>query len=317
MVDPSLLELVKKFGRVAISIASAIGLLSIFAVHVSGFLFFLPQSLWPLIDVYFVSGLLVRFSLFLAVAFLAARYATYLLSAALGGVLSIALLPFYFAHSKYRRYSRRSGVKLVAELAMNLNGAEKKYEYNYKSFTNWVSKSILARYTIGVVYFSGRIRGAIDFRVSAWSIVIQGATVLAVLSQIYIDTIGALIVFSTAIFLLIFFPPSPWEAYFSRPYAIYGVNPASFFRLDFLKFFTLPKITVLALTLSFLLGIFHHKALLLQEILVIDQFGEEDRRSILVVTASGFIFFEPRKGYWYVESQNRDFKSFRPNTQTQ
>lgn len=106
--------LVDRFGRATAVLIPLVALLGCFSVSVAGFLIQVPSEFWPFVDSYFLSSHFARFSIFIALSLLAARYSTEALSSFLTFVSILICILWCFSSGKRRRLLRVKGTAIIA-----------------------------------------------------------------------------------------------------------------------------------------------------------------------------------------------------------
>jgi phage shock protein PspC (stress-responsive transcriptional regulator) len=312
MIDRGLQYIFQKYKLPSIAFISVIGLGSIFAVNVAGFVLFLPRPFWGLLDTAFVASYFTRLSLYLALAFLASRYSVYIISSILGFICwPIVLFPLITSDAGQRLIRIKGGGASLFVAAYSSRRFDWQKLDNgevsvHKVFLKKLYNSKQFRFVAGVTYIVGRNRGGIDFHVKNYGFPIQFVVSLLTLSVLFMTFMDGFSLIALAIGLAIILPPSFGEIVSKEPSIENGSSVFSVLRIKSWKMFDLQKVTLLALTLSFASGVLHHKSLI-SSTNTLDFLGNtEDAHvtgNLVLSISTGFIVHSVGAGYQFVPKE--------------
>lgn len=306
MIERRIKAVFRKYKLSGLALISMLGLASIFAVNLAGFLVLLPRPLWGLIDAAFVSSYFMRLSILLALAILASRYSVYFVSAVLGLISWVFVIISLLTKKAGRRLIRIKGYQIttyMVDILSRRHENEVKHDNDAINFEAQFSKFFemrFARTISALFYFLAYTQGQNDVRVKNFTIPIQILTILLVLSALFTTFSGALLLVILGIILLIVIPPKPTDFYFDEKYFESGVSFFAVQKYKPWKILNLQKITLLVLSLSFVSGTLHHRSLL-EETRLLKFLGEVSLMGTLVLaSSSGFIIHSGDGGYQFI-----------------
>ena len=298
-------SILRKYKITGVATFSVFGLASAFSVNVGGFLVLLPKPFWALVDANFVSSYFIRFSILIALAFFSARYATYIVSSFVGTLSGFGFVSLMFASRVGRRFLRREGGKHKDEFYKLFPLFIKRTDASQKSFLirrgiERFFKSDVGKIIMGASYRLGYVSGRIDGKIAYYSMPLQILALILVLSALFTTLMGSIAIVLSGFILAFFLPPSVVEAYFEKDETAQANSPLEFLRNESLGIFTLQKITLLVLSLSFLSGILHHTSLLSDDRRV--EFTREAKitAALVFASSSGFVVYNDTAGYQFI-----------------
>jgi hypothetical protein len=306
VIDRRLRAVFRKYKFSGLAFISVLGLASVFAVNIAGFLVLLPRPLWGLLDVSFVSSYFIRFSILLSLAFLASRYSGYFVASFFGPIYGTFVVISLLMKKSGRRFIRITGYErafFTAKRFLRRNEHEDKggdHMIDYESLAGKLYNSKFVRYPLGLAYIMGYTRGRIYYLLEHYAIPFQLLAVIFVLSALYTTLTGGIILVALAIIIVIILPPTLFGIYHEKPYFEAGISYFTAMKFELWKLIPLQKITLLALTLSFVSGILHHRSLV-SENMLLSFVGEVNVTGSLILTASsGFIIHSTAGGYQFI-----------------
>lgn len=314
MIDRRIRAVFRKYKLSGLALISMLGLASVFAVNLAGFLVLLPKPLWGLLDVAFVTSYFMRFSILLALAMLASRYSVYIASQILGLVFRIFVIISLLAKKKGRRLLRIKGSQYaiyVDGIHFRRHENKSKHENHSIEFKSQVKKLFSGNFlksALGFIYILGYTQGRVNFRIEYFAIPIQLVVVAFVLSALYTTFTGGIILVVLAVIIFFSIPPRPSDVYFDKKHIENGISFYSFLKFKPWTMVNVQKITLLVLTLSFASGVLHHRSLV-AETRKINFLGEVTFSGALVVAASsGFIIHSAEGGYQFMPIEGTRIK---------
>lgn len=314
MIDRRIRAVFRKYKISGLALISVLGLASVFAVNLAGFLVLLPKPLWGLLDVAFVTSYFMRFSVLLALAMLASRYSVYIASQILGLVYRIIVIISLLTKKKGRRFLRIKGSQYatyVDGIPFRRHENKSKHDNHNIEFKVQLKKLIggnFSKSALGFIYILGYTQGRINFRIEYFAIPIQILVIILVLSALYTTLTGGIILVVLAIIIFFSIPPIPTDVYFDKKYLENGISFSSFLRFEPWTMVNVQKITLLFLTLSFASGVLHHRSLV-SETRKLNFLGEVNFSGALVVaTSSGFIIHSADGGYQFMPIEGTRIK---------
>lgn len=296
----------RKYKLAGLAVSSLLGLASVLAVNIAGFLILLPRPLWGLVDAGFVTSYLMRFSTILALAFLASRYSVYIVSSALGVVCGPLAVISLLIKKSGRRLVRIKGYEAaldVGKLFVIRHHVEENrgtQAFDYESLFKWIYKSAIVRTSLAIMFIMGRVRGGIEWKVEYYSLPLQVFSIIIVLSSMLTTFSGGILIILLAALLLAVLPPSLSDEYFNTPYFENGVSIFSVLKFKPWKLLSLQKITLLALTLSFASGMLHHRSVTSETEMLEFSGSVKASGSIVVSAISGLIIYSAADGYQFI-----------------
>lgn len=299
--------IIRKYKLSGVAAFSVIGLTSAFAVNVGGFLILLPKPFWPLVDSSFVSSYFIRFSILLALAFFAARYASYVISQSVGVVWANIIALSLFASRAGLRLLRRRGNEAVVSMDRSISRSLDNQKNTQDSQNTAAQMSIQRFYSsetvkriLGVYSITSYIRGKFNYRLEYYSIPLQILALIVVLSALFTTLLGSVLLIGAGLLLVIFLRPSFLSVYLEKLYFEHNISPLAFLKYENRHLFSFQKITLLVLTLSFMSGILHHMSLL-SETKKLRFFGDiEITGTLIFASTSGFVIHNGLKGYQFI-----------------
>jgi hypothetical protein len=144
MIDRRIRAIFKKYKISGLAFISVLGLTSVLAVNLAGFLTLLPKPLWGLLDAGFATGYFMRLSIFLALAILASRYSVSIVSQIIGFIYWPLVVTSLLTKKSGRRLLRIKGFEAAKDIAGSLlmrHDTEVKYG-NDKSLFEGLAKRI-------------------------------------------------------------------------------------------------------------------------------------------------------------------------------
>lgn len=298
-----LLVKARRLGGPLTLILSALGLLSAFTVHVAGYIIQFPRPLWVFIDAYFVSSLLIKFSMIVAISFLSSRYIPYIAEFFLGKIIGISIALALSLNRTGRRYIRIKGCVGLKNYLKHLLRAREDIFNTHETKIRKLFHSAPIRYIMGLSYVLGMGDGRSSFYIDLYSIPISIISVFIVMTTFYLTLTGTIIVVGAFIFLILVLPPTFRSLYLAKPYYLYGISPVSFFRMEPTDFFSIKKFVVILLTISFLLGYFHHDALRKEDYALSISERLDLEGNIMLSSSKGFVIFTPERSYFFLPAQ--------------
>lgn len=306
MIDRRVRAMFRKYKISGLAFISVLGLTSVLAVNLAGFLVLLPKPLWGLLDAGFVSGYFIRLSIFLAIAILASRYSVSLTSQVVGLIYGPLVVTSLLTKKAGRRLIRIKGLEAARDIAGKLlmrhdteveNGNDNSL---FEVFAKKVYTSKFARPLLGLTVIKARSQGRADARVEYFTIPIQLSVIVVVTSALFTSLTGSLLLVTLGILLFFIIPPTPSDIYFSKAYLQNGISIFSVLKFETWKMVNLQKFTLLVLTLSFASGILHHRSLV-SEVGLLKFVGEVNVIGTMVLaTSSGFIIYIAGGGYQFI-----------------
>lgn len=296
----------RKYKLPALTLISALGLASVFAVNLAGFLFLLPRPFWSLLDSAFVASYFMRFSILIALAFLASRYSVYIATSLLGLIVWLFALISLSMKKSGRRLIRIKGYKGAHDIArMLLMRRDNEVRYgkhagHFEVVARNFYSSRFARAGIGMLGIQANLKGRMSARIERFGIPIQILAIVLVLSAVFTTLMGSIILAFIGIILFFSIPPRPIDVYFSKTYYVNGISFLTVLRYRIHKMVSVQKIVLVVLTLSLLSGILHHRSLV-AEVGQIKFFGQVNLvGSLVMVASSGFVIHSSPIGYQFI-----------------
>jgi hypothetical protein len=199
----------RKYKLTGLAFISVLGLTSVFAVNLAGFLILLPRSLWGLLDAAFFTSYLMRLSILLAFAILASRYSVYTASSALGVIYWPVLIGLLLTKKAGRRFIRIKGYEStfhIAKALLKRHDNEVKYgndKFNFEDLVRRIFSSNFARSAVGLFYIMGHAQGKVDSQVGYFAIPIQLLAIVVVLSALFTTLTGSILLVTVEIVLFL------------------------------------------------------------------------------------------------------------------
>lgn len=309
MIERRVRAVFRKYKISGLAFISVLGLTSVLAVNLAGFLVLLPKPLWGLLDAGFVSGYFIRLSIFLALAVLASRYSVPLISQVVGLIYWLFVVTSLLTKKAGRRLIRIKGHEAATYIdGMLLMRHDAKVERGndkspFEAIANKAYPSKFAIPLLGVFSIMKYIQGYAGARVEYFTIPIQLAVVVVVVSALFTSLTGSLILVTLGLLLFFSLPPNPYEVYFSKTYLENGFSIFSVLKFEGWKMVNLQKFALLVLTLSFASGTLHH-ASLVSEVALLKFVGEVNVSGTMVLaTSSGFIIHSAGGGYQFIPTE--------------
>jgi hypothetical protein len=289
-------KLTRDYSATSITLGSILALFSIFSIHAAGFSILIPKPFLSLIDGYFIANLFTRFTLTLAASILLARYLPYALIVIVEKILGYSIYGYLLAarKSKTTRATKKEDNNCSAEgIEVNPIEAPKK--------TSWINVDHLRDgQNLNADYVLGYTRGYVEMLFVSNLALIQSFSAFIILSISYINPLDALIILIFSGLFLIYFPPNA-EYYklkdflYNSPIIVVNSKPRIYL--------SVKKIVVLALSVSFLLGLLHHRMLTKSMGVTGIEQNSTKTSNIILVTASGFLIYTEDEGYSFFSSQ--------------
>lgn len=295
------LEALSQYSNFRVVAFSVVALFSIFTVHIAGFLLRVPSEFWSLVDTYFVSNLLIRFSLITALAALLARISPTILASAASFVTLIYVCLRYLPFPPGRRKLRAVGLKNLNKWIGRL---PRETEREKKILLNWRDKRrhpAINQIYFGVITFDGGAYQKVERYLLAKKNSLHAIVIITVFLLFYINLLGG---FLTALILVAMF-------YMASP-NLFDVSAGSLSEMKeiihltknrFFDFISIEKTVMLALIASACLGLFHHERLTGRAGLTGFGTSAEELSRIILVTSTGVLVHSDKQGYRFFTSQ--------------
>lgn len=294
------LAFIRKRGSFVTASLAILSIFSIFTVHVAGFLFRVPSEFRILIDSYFISNLIIQFSVITALAALAAR----LSPALIASTYPILILVFTYAHNLSKSSQRRIRAIGLREINSWLQKSAKKSDADTAKLSKVrnidrhvisnqlrAGRNIITRNAfISAQAFTQRYRFALSFM-----------SVVIVFSTLYIPLVS---IIAIPIVLLSIWIISPPNILISKGFEVRTLKDVMLLsQRRGTELMPIGKIVILLLAASFLIGSLHHKRVIGRDGLT--GFGESDDQpsNIVLITSTGVLVHSEEKGYRFFSSQ--------------
>lgn len=299
--------------RVGLSNSIFIGIfavLSLYSIHLAGFLSLLPKALWPVIDHYFVSSLLIKLTTLLTLTALVSRFAPVSLILILETLtLYLKLIFLLFSRSGKRLITKKILQQPEVIYAQNNSGfaakvfiSVTKIQISFLSCLPTVFKSHhLTRILKRNRERTDRLKFILDHR----SLSIQIFSAILALSALYIRIEFSILVAITMLFIYATFPPNrimqSTEQLDNNNSALSQLNFSITDSLD------IRKLAVMALSASFMLGSMHHLSLQRSAHSKWHTGNDEFSASLILSTTRGFLLYNAEHGHIFISNEITNF----------